>query len=692
MEELTDFHHQLISEVQGDADALGLITVEAFFELVGELLTEAGEIDTANRAYFEGSYSRARVQVDGYGGDPRDSDGVLSLILCDFSLDKDIRSFNKEHIQKLFQRLFRFLTNSLDYKFKEQLEESSAGFGLADMIKSTWGKVDKVKLIIVTNAEYRARTDAVNFTEIDDKEITLSVWDLKRIKRFMEQGEARATTLIDFLQDFGGGIPLLPAFGNGEALESYLAVMPGAQLAAIYEKWGPRLLEANVRSFLQARGKVNKGIRNTIRDEPHMFFSYNNGLSVTADRIETKETESGLIMTSADNFQIVNGGQTTASLHAARKAYEEQLEQVFVQLKLTITPKTESEEIVPRISEFANSQNKVNAADFFSNHPFHIRTEELSRRILAPAGINNYRETKWFYERARGQYADARSRRGLADRKKFDAEYPRSQFFTKTDLAKYENTWACLPHVVSLGAQKNFAEFAKNIGKRWGTDGLVFDELWFKRMIAKAIIFKATEKLVSNAQWYEGGYRANIVTYSIAKLVHDAQSKEMLIDLDAIWRSQSISEGLKSSLLVVGSLAQRVITNPPDGIRNYSEWAKKQICWQWLSESKLDYPISFSKALTTAAMAEENTREARAENRLANSINNEVEVVNLGSEFWADARDWARQRTILSPRELSILEVCAAIPRKIPTEKQSLVALQVLEKLREHGFMEKSKG
>lgn len=685
MSDLEDFHHELIADIQGDADVLGLVTVEAFFEKVGELLTEAGELDGANRAYFEGGGANNPMRIDGYGGDPRDGDGVLSLVLCDFDLSEEVRVQNKEQIQRLLQRLYRFVVSSLKADFREQLEETSAGFGVADLIATTWKDVEKVKLIIVTNAEFRARADAANVKDLDGRPVTLSVWDLKRLKQYMEQGQARANLIIDFDRDFGGSVPLLAASGSDSSLESYLAVIPGKQLAAIYDKWGPRLLEANVRSFLQARGKVNQGIRNTIRDEPHMFFSYNNGLSATADAIEVEQNDLGLRLVRADNLQIVNGGQTTASLHAARKAFAEQLEQVHVQMKLTIVPREQSELVVPRISEYANSQNKVNAADFFANHPFHIRTEELSRKVLA-RGEDGYRDTKWFYERARGQYADERGRRTIAERKKFDAEFPRSQFLTKTDLAKFENTWACLPHIVSLGAQKNFAEFAKHIGKRWGSEGAAFDELWFRRMIAKAIIFRATEKLVSGAEWYEGGYRANIVTYAIAKLVDDAEELEMVVDLDAVWRYQDVSPDLKAALLVAAAEAQDVITHPPEGVRNFSEWAKKQACWKGLEDREMSYPEEFDRVLISPDLANERAREARADKAVETSVEAELEVHRLGAAFWAEARNWARERGLLSPRENGVLETCAAIPNKMPSDKQCAIAMSALKKLEDEGF------
>ena len=686
MNDLEEFHRQLIADVQGDADVRGLYGVEAFFEKVGELLTEAGELDGANRAYYEATVSGHSARIDGYGGDPRDGDGVLSLILCDFSITDGIRLIHKDRLVVLLNTVHRFLKASLKQKFREQLEEASAGFGVADLINTTWKDVEKIKLIIVSNGDFRSRADSAKVTDLDGKPVILSVWDLKRLKQFMEQGQARANLVIDFEKDFGGSVPILAASDGTASLDSYLAVVPGQQLATIYDKWGPRILEANVRSFLQARSKVNKGIRDTIRDKPHMFFPYNNGLSATADAIEVGKTESGLQLLRADNLQIVNGGQTTASLHAARKVFEKQLEQVHVQMKLTIVPRDQSELVVPRISEYSNSQNRVNAADFFANHPFHIRTEELSRRVLAPAGQDGYRETKWFYERARGQYTDERGRRTTSERKKFDAEFPRSQFLTKTDLAKYGNTWFCLPHVVSLGAQKNFVEFARHIGSSWKAEEKAFDQLWFKRMIAKAIVFRSTEKLVSSADWYEGGYRANIVTYAISKIVRDAATRDMEIDLDTIWRNQTILTELKDALLIAGAEAQDVITHPPEGVRNFSEWAKKQACWKLLSERKVDYGDEFDRVLISPDLANERVSEERAERALKNSVEAQLEVYRLGAAHWAEARNWSRKRGLLSPFENGVLKTCAAIPNKMPSENQCKIAMTVLAKLRDEGF------
>jgi hypothetical protein len=247
---------------------------------------------------------------------------------------------------------------------------------------------------------------------------------------------------------------------------------------------------------------VNDGIRNTIKAEPEMFFSYNNGLSATADAIETEVDGAGVRIVSARKLQIVNGGQTTASLHAALKHSPENLAHVHVQLKLTVVLADSSDQVAPNISRFANSQNKVSTADFFSNHPFHMRMEGYSRRVLAPPLEGASRQTRWFYERARGQYQVERAKLGTADRRRFDTEQPKPQLFAKTDLAKVELSFRLKPDTVSKGAQKNFAAFASDIGEAWTASEKKYDETWFKRLVAKVIIFRALEKAIPKQVWY----------------------------------------------------------------------------------------------------------------------------------------------------------------------------------------------
>ena len=685
MDDIQTFHRQFLVDIQGGADAEGIIPVEAFLENGIELLTEAGEIDEGSRSYFEGKYKRKALQVDGYGGDPKGASNILSLIICDFSASSEIRTIRSAELKPIFSKLSEFLIACRKNDFRESLEETSEGYALADLVSKRWNSIEKIKLILLSNADNRAKVDARDAGTIDEKPVTYNVWDLKRLQKYMEQGQAREDLEINFKTDFGGSIPLLRASGSAASLESYLAVIPGKQLSEIYGKWGARLLESNVRSFLQARGKVNQGIRRTIAEEPYMFLAYNNGISATADTVEIEKTIDGLVMTSVNNLQIVNGGQTTASIFAASKTSPENLNDVFVQMKLSIVPQDKSEEVVPRISEYANSQNKVNAADFFANHPFHVRMEEFSRRLLAPAGINGLRETKWFYERARGQYADQRSGLSTSVKKMWDAEYPRSQFFTKTDLAKYTNTFQCKPHIVSLGAQKNFSDFASGIGKRWGEIGHSFDEIWFRRLVAQAIVFRRMEKLVSASSWYEGGYRANIVTYGIAKLVHDTIESGPIIDLDHIWRIQDVPEALVQALMVSGAEAQSIILDP-QAVRNIGEWAKKQACWKILSDAELNYGDDFASVLIDPEDVRSATKLDRRDLDIDEGIAKQTRVIELGSTFWAEALDWGAKKRAFSPKESGILLKCTHIPNSFPSERQCELAIKALNKIVGLGF------
>jgi len=491
-----------------------------------ERLTEAGELEVADRAYFQSGEGAQRLRIDGYAGDPRDSEGILGLIVCDFVDSEDVRTFGKTDVPPILNPLIRFLKKARTEEFRDSLNEANPAFQVSDLIITTWPQVSKVKLILVSNREYIGRDDAVKLQELDDVPVIWSVWDLARFERFEVKGNEDLE--IDLVQDFGGAVPALKGSQTGAALESYLMIIPGPQLAAVYDRWGEKLLEGNVRSFLQARAKTNKGIQKTIKDEPDLFFPYNNGLSATADAVTCVRNDDGLAISSISNLQIVNGAQTTGSIHAALKSAKEQLPQVFVQMKLTVVPPDRSEDIVPKISEYANTQNKVNAADFFSNHPFHIRIEQFSRNVIFTAREGERHDSKWYYERSRGQFINARPKTKGKAQASFDLEFPKTQLFSKTDVAKFEFSAAGLPHLVSRGAQKNFAEFAKEIGDAWSKSDAKYDELWYKRLISKAIVFRWLETEVPKQPWYEGGYRANIVTYAMAKVFHDANGDIIL--------------------------------------------------------------------------------------------------------------------------------------------------------------------
>ncbi len=388
-----------------------------------------------------------------------------------------------------------------------------------------------------------------------------------------------------------------------------------------------------------------------------------------------------MAIASISNLQIVNGAQTTGSIHAGLKSAKEQLSRVFVQMKLTVVPPDRAEDVVPMISQYANTQNKVNAADFFSNHPFHIRLEQYSRDVIFTAREGERHDNKWFYERSRGQYINARARLTTAQQNKFDLEFPKSQLFNKTDLAKFEFSALGQPHTVSRGAQKNFAEFAKDIGDAWSKNDIKFDELWFKRLISKALVFRSLEAEVPKQQWYGGGYRANIVTYAMAKVFHDASSENQVLDLDTIWRRQSVPDALQRALLVAAAEAHEVITHPPAGVRNMSEWAKQQACWHGLKGRKLEYSHEFDSCLILQENARTSERDQRKKQQAIDGISAQSEVVTRGAVFWQGVLARGIEKRKLTPKDQKILQICASMPRQLPSELQSKHALGILDRI-----------
>ncbi|MGV8120418.1 MAG: AIPR family protein [Candidatus Xenobiia bacterium LiM19] len=445
-----------------------------------------------------------------------------------------------------------------------------------------------------------------------------------------------------------------------------------------------------MRAFLGIRGSksVNSGIRNTIMKQPSMFFAYNNGIAATASGAELAQNEEGLYITRVSDLQIVNGGQTTASLSTSRRKDKIDLNDIFVQMKLSVVQPDYANEVIPRISRCANSQNKVSEADFFSNHPFHVRLEMHSRRIWAPAKTGTQHESHWFYERARGQYLNEQAKLTPSEKKRFLQQNPREQLLTKTDLAKYENAWRGLPDIVSFGAQKNFRRFAEWIEERWNTSESDFNEEYFRNSIAKAIIWKSTERLVSRQSWYQNGYRANIVAYTISKLAQliSSKTKDKYINLRNIWNQQRISPALEMQLSLISGEVFNVIIDPARIIENVTEWCKKKLCWEKVEQ--LDIPLipEFSMELVDKDVLIHAARDAKAIQKIDNGIEAQSIVIFLGSSYWQNLFSWSKEKKILSPADESVIKVAAGIPNRIPTEKQSKWLLNLKARVEAEGF------
>ncbi|MFT8897541.1 MAG: AIPR family protein [Acetobacter sp.] len=678
-----EFFHDFRQDLLAGAEANGSFLLAEFMDVVSRELTETGFTEG-----FEFAHYRAKrgMRVDGYWFN---DEGVLNLFVADFDSRTELASLIRTDVDTAFKRVVNFFDASLRKNLAADLEITSPEYGLARQIADRKSRIRHLNLILVSERTLSDRIQALPDAETAGIATSFHIWDISRLHRQRSSRSHKEALDLDFEAMFGTGIPCLPAHLGTDAYQSYLVVMPGPILSSIYEKFGARLLEQNVRTFLQARARVNQGIRTTIMTEPGMFFAYNNGITATAQGVATKRTGDGLQITRITDLQIVNGGQTTASLFHTRRKDKADLTQIFVQMKLSIIDSDKSEKVVPRISEYANTQNRVQAADFFSNHAYHIRMEEFSRRLWAPAGKGAQRETKWFYERARGQYADAQAKLTLAEQKRFKAENPKPQMLTKTDLAKFENVWDEHPRYVNLGAEKNFARYAARIGKEWDKSSDSFNEAYFKRAVARGIIFRATERIVSAQPWYNNGYRANIVSYTLAVLSELTRRREKSLDFQRVWSAQAISPILESTIAIVASRVNDDLLRPMQGISNISEWAKREACWTRMLENMDEFadllPDEFDGECLSRDDHLSEKRAARNTQKVDNGIEAQTKVFAIPASKWIVIHDTLASKRLLTPKEIGVLKIAMQIPMKIPTDRQCVVLLDTIKKARGEG-------
>jgi hypothetical protein len=357
-------------------------------------------------------------------------------------------------------------------------------------------------------------------------------------------------------------------------------------------------------------------------------------------------------------------------------------------MKLSVIPAETSGQYIPLIARYANSQNKVSDADFFSNHKFHQHIEQISRVLRAPAVGGAQYGTHWRYERARGTYMNEQAKLSKAARNLFKLQNPPKQLITKVDLAKYENAWRFFPHIVSQGAQKNFVAFSNYIQPEWEKNQTQFNEEFYKRVIVKAMLFRRTEELVSAQPWYQNGYRANIVAYTIAKLAHIIQFEGTgeLFDFKACWSRQSLSPAIENQLILIAGEVFKVIVSPEAGFQNVTEWAKKELCWTRVQNLRIPLLPELAKQLIGREEDRVIKAAAETDEALKSGIELQTSVFALGSDYWKKLQVWAQRTSLLSPDEYSIVTVATGMPRRIPTEKQCKRLMEIKNRVEEEGY------
>ena len=670
---MDQFYYDFMEEVSvaSDMETSGWTKDDFLTSIMLEYLEEAGEVSDPVMCPFRSH----GLQLNAYAIDEDCSN--LDIFVCLYSDSDSPKSVSQADVDAAIKRAIQLYQKAINDLYTS-FEKDNDTYEFAITVNQQKAQIKTVRICALTNGLVKP----IPFKNITmgNAEISFVIWDIDRLYRCVTSGKMRETIEIDFEEKFGVTIPCIEN-GTSEKYSVYLAIISGELLAALYDEYRDRLLEKNVRSFLQVKGAVNKGIRDTLRDEPDMFLAYNNGISVTAESVDIVRDENGKpSIRRIRDMQIVNGGQTTASIFNAHKdrKINADLSKVFVQMKLSvITSPEDMDEIVPRISAFANTQNKVQVADFSANDPYHRRVEELSRTIWAPAQ-GGMKPVNWFYERARGQYADMLSRETTTlRRKQFKETHP---VFTKTDLAKYENTWDQLPFQVSEGAQKNFRRFTLRLDER---KAALPDEKYFQNLVAKAILFRGTGKLVQQQQY--GGYRANIVTYTLALLSFKTAQR---INLERIWKEQSLSPILEAEIIKVSKIIHGIITNPPGGA-NVGEWCKKEKCWDVVK--KCDYTVS-DKLSSELVDVGYTSAKATPNSSIDSLTEDEQKIIDkaaaVSAETWLALSRWAKETNNFQPWLRSMLfSVGTLVGRgRKPSIKQSKHALKALKDAGDKGF------
>ena len=673
MSELNKFHHQILDEVIAESANWDLTSAntssykeDSYTKLVTDDLSIAGLIESPIVCHHEFPKGNGVAKINAYGVPEEDS--RLDIVISDFRIESEVQKISQAEIEKRFLQGYRFIEACLDSGY-QSLDPANDAYDMMKTIHDLSKSIDRVNVILATNALSVSRKDVFPSKKLKNLKVTHEVWDIERYRRFRMSGASQEPLEVDFKEHDINGIPCVFKSLSNESYLTIVAIIPGKLLYSLYDKYGSRLLELNVRSYLQARGKINKGILNTLVTEPEKFLTYNNGITIVAEGVEFNKDKTSII--GIQGMQIVNGGQTTASIHKAVKDNKASIDNVFVQAKITIVPPAVFEDVVPLISKFSNTQNKVSDVDLRANNPFHIGLERMAKKTWIPGETS-----MWFYERARGGYQTERAKATTAaQRTRFDRIYPVSQKITKEDVARYINIWNGLPHIVSKGGQKNFSKFMEDVGQGVGKDWEpTSDE--FKNFIAKAIFYRTVQKIAKDANI--PAFRVNIVNYTASLLVEKSARR---LNLKEIWDKQGLSTEHEAQITTWIPMVQELLLQLAGG-RNPGEVFKEESCWKRVKEVTANWKLeeTFSVGLVSVAGSTDFVN-VEIENSMARCM-------ELTAPQWLEIAMWGRQTDSLLAWQIGIANTLAGYATlgwdRKPSEKQAIRGCEIIAIYKEH--------
>lgn len=682
---LLELYHEVNSLVYADEE--GASKENKFTEYLMELLSEAGETESIRLCPYikETKQENIQFKINGYAIE--EGYETLDIFITHF------QDSNKLYrvIKPDFDKLIKWSTGFLNAAFKghlDDIEPSSEAYGLAKLIRANLNEIVRVNVFILSNGNI-PHDPPKNFSlkGLEDLTFNFHVWDAERLHRLSQSKYNREPIEIDFRETLGAVIPCLKMPTINEIYDCYLAVVPGQVLSNLYRNYGTRLLESNVRAFLQQTGSVNKGIRDTIKDEPYMFLPYNNGLATTAQEVKTQVLDGQVFITGVKDFQIVNGGQTTASLFHTEKKYKADLSQVFVQMKLTVIKDEEKKnETVPYISRYANSQTKVTDLDLTSNNPFLQELEKLSRTTFAIDPKDSNKQNIWYLERVKGQYREALNKEPTKGKQEaFKLKYPRNQMIIKSEIAKYMNIWNLQPFHVAKGAQKNYNQFLKDVEKDFKKKKP--SRVYWQDIVANAILFQATDKLFGRKNQDPIGdtnIKSQTVAYTLSYLHHLTRKR---LNLAIIWDSQIIPEDLQIELKKGLEYVYKYLNSLDVAL--ISEAAKAEKTWTGLTE-RTGQPFNLEvikKYLISDVEFKARYNSDSTDTEEVQKYNSLQKITSLGIRFWDGLSLYNLKTNLLSNYQHNNVSMIKKILKESGTINDKLIqkGAEVVDLISEKG-------
>ena len=746
-----EYREEFLNTLRADSAHSGTDTEYEFLNHSLDLLMDFNELDSPEMTGMGDKRGKGGrlMRADGYCFD--ETDHSLILLISDFQDTKEPDKLTRTRVDELYWRLYYFLDEVCNGDMSTYFDDSDDVLKIADYIRKRMNAdrndpqlVLKIKFYILTNKELDTRllstsllettisntrgkkkktktTKKIKKENFNEKPLEIALWYPERFFE-MENSNNTEPIVIDVAENYNcNGIPCIKGdIGDNLGYEAYIAIIPGKLLADIYIEHGSRVLEGNVRAFLGTSGSksVNSGIRRTINTDPTKFFTYNNGIATTASDVETEIINGQMYIKRVVDLQIINGGQTTASLaEAVLKKTNTELTGIYVPMKLTVIEDRELEDesgirfydaMVQSIAKFANSQNKVTAADLFSNDPFHIQMEQMSKRYLAPPGQFAV-PTGWYYERSRKKYKQEQIKLSKESQKRFLSKFPKSQVITKEQLAMYITTvFSLRPDIVSRGKNWTMKAFGTEISETYKKNKEAFNEFYFKKCICAAIIYRTVDNYLETHKdsvrnptgfWYKtGGYKLNIVPYSIAKIISSIP-KGFSLDWMQIWNKQAISVAFMREIEIVTKLTNDFICDSNGVI--VTEYCKKLSTWEDFCDTISYKPSAeFLKELVSVAEVKEYEHEAKSNKKEDNNLQNVMAIISRGKDYWQNLVRIAQNHKIsVSYQELTAVKqlidmsvtgnvpitASGKVPSKVTKAIQMVLTLE--DKLKTEGLL-----